>query len=552
MKSDIPLKLTDDTTIPGTSPVVIFGPNGAGKTRHATRMAELNNADMIKALRNIALSPNLDMLSLGKASTNLREHLNQTRSQAWSQSNEINLLFSKLMAEDSTAAILFRDAYIMNQPIKPENTKIMQLSKVWARLFPGMQIDFSGYQPKVRSDFSDSAGEYPAERMSDGERVALYLAGRVLDSESNIIIIDEPEVHFHSRLASRFWNELETLRPECRFVYVTHDLSFGLSRNNAQYVIIMPNIPPQLVSLDDGLPKDLANSLLAAASFSIYAKRIVFCEGIEGRSRDQAIYSAWFAGHETAVVPVETGDNAVQCARTYAESTLVAGVEALAIIDRDYWPDEYLDSLPSYITALSVHELENLLCLKDVFAAIATHLGRSDDEANILYQSFIDEAKSKFNGTLLHKQISERYRRRCKKIFDSAMNALNVTNDLEADKTNHVRALDLSTRDTDPAILFDEEKKRLEEALSSDEDQFLRLYPGKVFVKDAARKLGLDLNTYIEITCNGLTAETGNKLYQLGQQLERCLSKYLPERHIRGDSTDTPDQTTASNPVTEA
>jgi len=57
-----------------------------------------------------------------------------------------------------------------------------------------------------------------------------YLAGRVLDSESTIIIVDEPEVHFHSRLAARFCNEMKALRPDCRLVYVTHDLPFALSR----------------------------------------------------------------------------------------------------------------------------------------------------------------------------------------------------------------------------------------------------------------------------------------------------------------------------------
>ena len=208
------------------------------------------------------------------------------------------------MAEDSAAAIKFREDFVKDPSTKPEITKIMRLASSWQRLFPGRLLDFKGYQPIVKSDYSATSGEYAAQHMSDGERVALYLAARVLDSESKVIIVDEPEVHFHSLLAARFWNELESLRPDCRFVYITHDLPFALSRNEAKYVIVMPNKTPELIDLKDGLPENLAKSLLAAASFSIHAKRIIFCEGSEGKSRDQNIYSSWFNAPDTLVVPV--------------------------------------------------------------------------------------------------------------------------------------------------------------------------------------------------------------------------------------------------------
>ena len=100
-------------------------------------------------------------------------------------------------------------------------------------------------------------------------------------------------MHFHSRLAIRFWSEMESLRPDVKFVYITHDLPFALSRNNARFVMVMPDQAPQLVDISNPLPRELVEVILAAASFSIYAKRIVFCEGDEEKSLDWKLYSAW-------------------------------------------------------------------------------------------------------------------------------------------------------------------------------------------------------------------------------------------------------------------
>lgn len=530
MANDISIKIAEDQVLPGLDPVVLLGPNGAGKTRHAVTMASWNSASMIAALRNIALPPDVVMRSENQAREQLTSHLNRRQSKPWELSSEINELFSKLMAEDSAAAIRFRDAYSTDEAAKPERTKLMQLQTVWTRLFPGRHIDFTGYRPKVRLDYSTASGEYSAQQMSDGERVALYLAGRVLDSDQNIVIVDEPEVHFHSRLASRFWNEMETLRADCRFVYITHDLPFALSRQQATFVVVMPSKVPQVVSLESGLPKEVAESLLAAATFSIHANRIIFCEGVEGSSIDQALYSAWFQSQETAVIPVETGEKVTRCTTAFGQSTLVSGVEAIGIVDRDYWPDKYLDSLPTGVTALPVHEVENLLCLERVFLSVAEHLGQSTSDAASRYEDFLLQAKEKFTGSLLTKQISERFRRRCEHEYHRALNTLSVSDDLTTTKKNHVAALDPTSWGSSPEGIFGEEEQRLSAALSGNSNDFNKYFPGKVFAKQAARTLGLDLERYVGLVCAALSAGADEPLYALGEGLEKALAEYLPKR----------------------
>lgn len=75
-------------------------------------------------------------------------------------------------------------------------------------------------------------GSYPAFQMSDGERIILYLVGRVLLApEKALIIIDEPEMYLHKTIVDKLWNKLELERQDCVFLYLTHDLQFAASRN---------------------------------------------------------------------------------------------------------------------------------------------------------------------------------------------------------------------------------------------------------------------------------------------------------------------------------
>ena len=344
--------------------------------------------------------------------------------------------------------------------------------------------------------------------------------------------MDEPEVHFHSRLASRFWTELESLRPDCRFLYITHDLPFALSRHSAQFVIIKPNTEPQLVSLKEGVPQDLAESLLAAASFSIHAQRIVFCEGTEGNSWDQMLYSAWFNTTDTALIPVGSGKDVIRCTTTFAESTLVAGVESIGIIDRDYWPQRFIDTLPDSVSILDVHEVENLLCHMDVFISIAQYLGKQLEEAETLYDDFLTSAKAMFSEGLFNKQISERYKRRCEHEFNLALNAVEVSDDTDAVEAQHAQAVKPETWGVNPNELFNQEKTTLENALHGEVSQFMRLYPGKTFFKLAARTIWMEVNAYVNLVCNALKSEGDESLSQLGGAIETHLGGYLPTRSV--------------------
>lgn len=183
--------------------------------------------------------------------------------------------------------------------------------------------------------------------MSDGERVAIYLIARVLRAPSGVIVVDEPEVHFHSLLARSFWNTLQAERLDCRFVFVTHDLAFALSRRGAEIGIVKNKDQVELVDPDAGIPLDIIEEILGAASLSLVAKRVVFTEGVSGASLDLVFYGAWFHEPDTTVVPVG-GCRAVQEAvRVFQQRKVVSNADSLGIIERDYFPERYLKSLES-------------------------------------------------------------------------------------------------------------------------------------------------------------------------------------------------------------
>ena len=73
--------------------------------------------------------------------------------------------------------------------------------------------------------------------MSDGERVIFYLAGEVICAPANsIIIIDEPEMHIHSSLINTFFDLIEAERQDCSFIYLTHNIDFAFTRQNAKKI----------------------------------------------------------------------------------------------------------------------------------------------------------------------------------------------------------------------------------------------------------------------------------------------------------------------------
>ena len=218
-------------------------------------------------------------------------------------------------------------------------------------------------------------GSYPAFQMSDGERIILYLVGRVLLAPVKaLIIIDEPEMYLHKTIVDKLWNKLELERQDCTFVYLTHDLQFAANRNARKAWIRSFEYPSKwTINNIEGndIPEELLLKLLGSR------KKILFCEG-KRNSLDSNIFELLFEDY--TITPVETCKDVINFTRSFNKIPN-AVAKAYGIIDRDFRPEEQLAKLEKQnVFSYDVAEVENLFLLPDVITGFANY---KHEECNI-------------------------------------------------------------------------------------------------------------------------------------------------------------------------
>jgi ABC-type cobalamin/Fe3+-siderophores transport system ATPase subunit len=522
--------------IDGNGPIVLLGANGSGKTRLAVEMANAGNAEFIPALRNIAVPDQIPNWTLQTATNELQNRTNQRRNSYWELVHDVDALFGKLWSSHAVEAMRVYDEVLRGaQPQDLPETVLTKTKELWRAVFPGRSIAFTDFTARVTNQYLGSQ-PYTAKHMSDGERTGLYLAGRVFDSAHAVIIVDEPETHFHSRLAVRFWDALESLSPSKRFVYVTHDLNFALSRRDATIVLVRPNQPPESIVPGTSLPSDDVASILGAASFSVYASRLIFCEGREEKSLDQELLRAWFNDRETALIPVGGCENVKRCTAAFQTKSVVSGFTASGIVDRDHWPDDMLSGLAN-VHVLPVHEIESLYVLKPVYAALAVQAGHKAETIETLYANALAGFKRQMAGTIANKLICERFKARSLMLVDRAFATAVDFSDRESLRASLIAEIPRTVPAAKPETIWDEEERLVNEALASDDPTtFLRVLPGKPLVGTAAGTLGLTKERYCELLKMGLGSASDPTFQALHTALECALAPYLPPRRASGKS----------------
>lgn len=513
----------------GDTPIVILGPNGSGKTQLAQKISERNQVSAISAQRRTWLDDNLPVREEEQLRGEVRSWQNRWRQHSWQPTEEINFILSTLI-QDHTSVLTKRNeqAVSSNQPLDPvRDTKLILLQGLWSRLFPKRKLHISGFFPRVsRLDTSPESAPYRLREMSDGERTVLYMAARVLSAEYPVILVDEPELHMHSKLAVKFWDEAEKLRSDCRFVYVTHDLSFSLSRRGATVLIARASDAAQEVLLDD-LPSSSAAEILGAATLPFYAKRIFLYEGEEGKGFASEFFNAWFSDDETFAIPCGDRDS-VYAAVSGLKTVGLVGAEVIGLVDRDYYSDDVLNATPTGMAVLPLHEIESILCDRDLVTALAQYLGKGPAE---LWDTFLERVRTEFQGKTLNVIVARRVRARVGDLLDGAFSGQQIVADLAGTAENHcnsLTALSLPTKVTD---LFKEESERVSTAIAAGGSDMLAVLPGKHLLSLLSNTLGLGKTSELTgLVVRALGMKEGEPLSALGSQVEAALADYLPPR----------------------
>lgn len=167
--------------------------------------------------------------------------------------------------------------------------------------------------------------------MSDGERVIFYLIGQCLAAPQDaIIIVDEPELHLHKSVQAPLWNQIEQARPDCLFVYLTHNGDFAAAMDESTKVWLKSYDGERwdwhVIKQDENIPEELLLEVLGSR------KPIVFVEGVAG-SHDSALYTAILKNF--LVIPVGSCSQVIQSVKALKANSQLHHLDVFGIIDRD-------------------------------------------------------------------------------------------------------------------------------------------------------------------------------------------------------------------------
>lgn len=283
------------------------------------------------------------------------------------------------------------------QRVAPPVTKLERIKEVWERILPHRELVLGGLriQTKVRGG---TTAPYNSSEMSDGERVIFYLIGQCLAAPNDgIIIIDEPELHLHKSVQAPLWAEVEKLRHDCLFVYLTHDVDFAASQEAAQKVWLKSfdgsGWEWSQIEEVDGLPDELLLEVLGSR------KPVVFVEGDAG-SYDVALYRSVLDNF--LVIARGSCAEVIQSVRALRANEQLHHLSVYGLIDRDRRGHLEIDALAKDgIFVLQVAEVENIFCTRELLDLASTRLARNPaDDFNAIAYFVLERLKSELENQI--------------------------------------------------------------------------------------------------------------------------------------------------------
>ena len=398
------------------STTVIIGANGAGKSSlinelrknsidemyvlpaqkllyFVSNISDRNNIEQEKYIRDLK-NTNIKYDTIDLYPFNIQENFSNTFT------NLITLLVKDFMV---VATYKFRGQ-------NDSSLSLWQkLEKIWNKIKP--EISFEIDPIKIIVNVEKNNSKYSINGLSDGERCILFYIGNVLLApENSYIIVDEPETFLNGAVYNELWDLLISERPDCQFIFASHNMDFVQSRTNATYVWCKEFEAPY--NFDYEILEEIQEmplSLLTEVSGT--RKPILFCEGTK-TSIDYQIYSKLFSEF-CFVKPVQGHKQVIQHTKAYNDLQHIHGNTAFGIIDND-WMDE--KSVQDYkdinIIVLPLKEIEMILVDESVVKSVLPFDDNTEQQRKL--NNFKDaiisscrEKKDKIISIALKKRLDE-------------------------------------------------------------------------------------------------------------------------------------------------
>lgn len=542
------LSLPDGTTIDHDGPVVIVGPNGAGKSRMGVSLARHKHSIRLAAVK-ILQSGKYNIEDDGQESNEDRmKIINQRMYDASSPASEFHQLMSVLYREHikdiqeygkRCAELSRRGERILPEP---PQTKIQRIQDIWNRMFPNRRLLITEEMPSFQL-ISTESGEnremnLDLRSLSDGEKSCLYCVARIAESNPEIIIVDEPEVHLHPMLARYFWGSMESNFTSSRFVYITHDYAFALSRRNARYVVVRaPNCIRIMHHLKE-VTREVGELVLGVSSLAVHAKRIVLCEGDES-SYDYQFFSAWYKCSDTAVIASGSCSTVLKTAIALRRSGVIVNAEILSHVDNDFTVEG--TGSDESVIFLPVHEIEGLFFMPKIAKSIKIYYESSSINVDVWYNEFLHKCETHARSNIDY-VITQRVRRKLRTSMLHVANSISLRNQ----KITELSGASCDENSND--ILFsirefiESESSSVRDALSNMvicPIQFFRVFPNKQFISTFEECVGVkmtliskEISRVLKMEASSLARE--EKAARLAAMVVEELRTYFPCRILGG------------------
>jgi hypothetical protein len=365
--------------------LVVIGANGSGKTRFG---AWLDSQDAVRhhrvsAHRSLSFPERVQPMDVKEAGARLfqgntnegnighhKQHHRWQNNPVIALLNDFEPLVTYMVSESFAVSDLYRVAMKAKTEYTTPPTTVLDMVKlVWETVLPTRELVITGSRIEARNRRDQKA--YHAKELSDGERGIFYLIGEALTVPQNgVFIVDEPELHLHRAIQARLWDAVESARPDCTFVYITHDLGFAASRKDATKIWLREYADGkwdwEQVPETDTFPETMLLEVMGSR------QPILFVEG-EKSSLDYFIYGKIFP--DFCIMPCGSCENAIHSNASFAKLANLHHNTCQALIDNDGRSETDITMLDGLgVKVLPVALVENLFLLDSVLRIAAQKL----------------------------------------------------------------------------------------------------------------------------------------------------------------------------------
>lgn len=484
--------------------LVVVGANGAGKTRFGVWLEKNNSrfAHRVSAHRSLEFPERVSPTDVKEAARMLlsgrRDEYQDFSHRAlsrWGQRPETALLddfqhlVTFLVSENFAVSDAFRQE-MRRAPnnVAPPTTRLDLVKEIWESILPTRELISSGSRIEARD--RKAGGSYHPREMSDGERSLFHLIGEALSVPAGgMFIVDEPELHLHRAIQARLWDAVERARPDCTFVYITHDLGFAASRADATKVWLREytagNWDWQELPEAPGFPD--------AILFELMGSRfpVLFVEGTRD-SVDYFLYRKVYAAH--TVMPCGSCESVIHSTKSFKHMDALHHNSCVGLIDNDGRTTADLQKLLDLgVFATPVALIENLFLLEAVLVIASKRLGCGLDSVQKIKERVLQSCAAKavqIVSSLTRQEIEQQLR-----TFGSGNDGVDALEKAFVDASARINPRDIYAR-------WDAEVRRV--VAEKDYSAALRYYTLKGLAAEAGSVFGAK---YQELMMRWLSAD---------------------------------------------